>query len=53
MQIILFLIYAVACFAILSYSMCLEVNTVFIYLINPQLERLRDPAMELIQDTYQ
>ena len=26
---------------------------VFIYLINPQLERLRDPAMELIQDTYQ
>jgi len=26
---------------------------VFIYLINPQLEKLRDPAMELIQDTYQ
>lgn len=26
---------------------------VFIYLINPQLERLRDPALELIQDTYQ
>jgi hypothetical protein len=25
---------------------------VFIYLINPQLERLRDPALELIQDTY-
>lgn len=26
---------------------------VFIYLINPQLEKLRDPALELIQDTYQ
>jgi len=26
---------------------------VFIYLINPQLEKLTDPAMELIQDTYQ
>jgi hypothetical protein len=26
---------------------------VFIYLINPQLERLRDPALELIQDSYQ
>ena len=25
---------------------------VFIYLINPQLEKLRDPALELIQDTY-
>ena len=25
---------------------------VFIYLINPQLEKLRDPAMELIQDTF-
>jgi hypothetical protein len=25
---------------------------VFIYLINPQLEKLRDPAVELIQDTY-
>lgn len=26
---------------------------VFIYLINPQLDKLRDPALELIQDTYQ
>jgi hypothetical protein len=26
---------------------------VFIYLINPQLEKLRDPALELIQDSYQ
>mmetsp|Transcript_10573 Transcript_10573/g.17739 ORF Transcript_10573/g.17739 Transcript_10573/m.17739 type:complete len:145 (+) Transcript_10573:437-871(+) len=26
---------------------------VVIYLINPQLEKLRDPALELIQDTYQ
>lgn len=26
---------------------------VFIYLINPQLEKLKDPALELIQDTYQ
>lgn len=25
---------------------------VFIYLINPVLEKLRDPALELIQDTY-
>lgn len=25
---------------------------VFIYLINPQLEKLRDPALELLQDTY-
>jgi vacuolar protein sorting-associated protein 1 len=25
---------------------------VFIYLITPQLEKLRDPAMELIQDVY-
>jgi hypothetical protein len=25
---------------------------VFVYLINPQLEKLRDPALELIQDTY-
>jgi hypothetical protein len=25
---------------------------VFIYLINPQLEKLKDPALELIQDTY-
>ena len=25
---------------------------VFIYLINPQLEKLREPALELIQDTY-
>ena len=25
---------------------------VFIYLITPQLEKLRDPALELIQDTY-
>lgn len=26
---------------------------VFIYLINPQLEKLRDPALELVSDTYQ
>lgn len=26
---------------------------VFIYLINPQLEKLKDPALELIQDCYQ
>lgn len=26
---------------------------VFIYLITPQLEKLRDPALELIQDSYQ
>ena len=26
---------------------------VFIYLVNPQLEKLRDPALELIQDSYQ
>ena len=25
---------------------------VFIYLVTPQLERLRDPALELIQDSY-
>jgi len=25
---------------------------VFIYLVNPQLEKLRDPALELIQDSY-
>jgi hypothetical protein len=25
---------------------------VFIYLITPQLDKLRDPALELIQDTY-
>ena len=25
---------------------------VFIYLITPQLEKLRDPALELLQDTY-
>ena len=25
---------------------------VFVYLINPQLEKLKDPALELIQDTY-
>lgn len=25
---------------------------VFIYLITPQLEKLRDPALELIQDSY-
>lgn len=25
---------------------------VFIYLINPQLDKLRDPALELIQDSY-
>lgn len=25
---------------------------VFIYLITPQLEKLRDPALELIQDVY-
>jgi len=25
---------------------------VFVYLINPQLEKLRDPALELIQDSY-
>mgnify|MGYP000152919465 CR=1 FL=1 len=26
---------------------------VFIFLITPQLEKLRDPALELIQDVYQ
>jgi len=25
---------------------------VFIYLVTPQLEKLRDPALELIQDSY-
>lgn len=25
---------------------------VFVYLINPQLDKLKDPALELIQDTY-
>jgi hypothetical protein len=25
---------------------------VFIYLITPQLEKLRDPALELLQDSY-
>lgn len=25
---------------------------VFIYLVNPQLEKLRDPALELVQDAY-
>ena len=25
---------------------------VFVYLVNPQLEKLKDPALELIQDTY-
>lgn len=25
---------------------------VFIYLINPQLDRLREPALDLISDTY-
>jgi hypothetical protein len=23
-----------------------------VYLVNPQLEKLKDPALELIQDTY-
>ena len=27
-------------------------NDLFVYLLTPQLEKLRDPALELVQDVY-